>query len=364
MNLRSTLGAAALLLACAAPAAAQQPSAAAPCEDAAPLLRPQDRAFCIAIAQAVESTQPELGMLLSGGNPTLGTARPGGVRVLGGSRVSAALQLRAVEVRLPDIRDDDTALSAELRLAAPALSGTASVGLFRGFDASPTLGGIGALDLLGSATWLPFDVVDADKLSADDAKFTFGVGGRVGLLRESFGVPAVSASLMYRRMGRVRYGDICAAGSEAPLPLVPEGRGYDLAAGLCAVPGDPGEFSFDLTDWSARATVSKQFGGLGLAAGGGVDRFSSDIDFGFGAVANIPVVGARPVFVRASSLELEQDRWSAFANASYTFVVTTVGLEAGWMQGGNPLPGYDAATSAFDPEQGVLFGSVGLRITL
>ena len=39
------------------------------------------RDACFVAAQAVESAQPQLGVLVTGGNPTLGTASTGGLRL-------------------------------------------------------------------------------------------------------------------------------------------------------------------------------------------------------------------------------------------------------------------------------------------
>jgi hypothetical protein len=107
--------------------------------------------------------------------------------------------------------------------------------------------------------------------------------------------------------------------------------------------------------------VGKQLGQLGLAAGVGYDRFDSDVGLGFRAPAE-SVAGQANYVARAVDLEVENDRWSAFANASFTTLVTTFSLEGGWMQGGEAVPGYPAG-SEFDPTRGTLFGSIGVRLS-
>ncbi|MDQ3555838.1 MAG: hypothetical protein M3409_03545, partial [Gemmatimonadota bacterium] len=334
----------------AAPGRGQQPGTGAPCEEASPLLTPAERSYCFALAQAAESAQPQLGIIVAGGNPTIGTAGGGGLRLGVLPRVSATAQLSAVRIRLPDVRTAATSTTERLEGVAPALSGTVTVGILPGVSIAPTLAGIASVDLIASAAWLPFNLVNAGGFASDNAEFAYGLGGRLGLLRESFVAPAVSVSLTYRRLGQVRYGDVCPQGGSASL-LQERGSGYDLDAGLCASPGDPGEFASDLSDWSARAVVSKQLLGFGVAGGVGHDRLRSRIGFGLGATPALPVVGTQPVFVRASNLLLEQDRWSAFANGSFSVFIASVAVEAGWLQGGSRVRGFPE-TSAFDPGAG------------
>ena len=68
----------------------------------------------------------------------------------------------------------------------------------------------------------------------------------------------------------------------------------------------------------------------------------------------LPQVGSQPVYVRAENLELDDTRWSLFGNASYAWVLTSLIAEIGWMQGGDPVAGFDASRSAFDPGEGCL----------
>jgi hypothetical protein len=355
-------GSLAILLAAAVPAGAQQqPPLAAPCEDAAIFLTEAERRYCFAIAQAVAAAQPMLGILIAQGNPTPGSAAPAGVRLPGLPRLSGTVQLGAVHARLPDIRTQQAAPTARLEHLAPALSATATAELFQGFTVAPGYAGVGSVSLLGSGVLLPFNIVNVEGLAADAAEVAWGAGARLGLLQESFVAPAASVSLMYRRLGQVSYGDVCPAGAGADI-IGGTGRGYDFAAGLCGVRADPGEFAFDLASWSGRLAVSKRLFGLGLAAGAGYDRFDSNVAFGLGAAPTLPVIGTQPVYVRGDGLRLEQDRRSAFLNAAYTLRLTTINVEAGWVQGGRAIEGFDAAASRFNPRGGAFFGSVGGRV--
>lgn len=331
-----------------APALAQEGGAAAHCPTV-PAGEPRE--ICFTVAQALESAQPQVGILLAGGNPTLGTASTGGIRLGVLPRVSATAKANLVFVRLPDVLAEGAGDAAQrlndaVGIPAPALSGTVSVGLYPGVSLAPTVGGVGAIDLLASATWLPFETLGVEGFEEGNSAVAWGVGARVGILRESFTMPGASVSLMYRRLDDVRFGDVCPGDLDG--------------SGLCLGDGDPGEVAFDLTDWSARAALSKRLFGWGLTAGAGYDRFSSDAAFAFRF--RDPTLGVTRVF-RSPELEVDNDRWSAFANASFTALFATLALEAGWLQGMEPIEGFPE-TSDFDPSDGTFWGSVGFRLAL
>ncbi|HEX8431419.1 MAG TPA: hypothetical protein VF625_09035, partial [Longimicrobium sp.] len=286
---------------------------------------------CAAVAQAVDAAQPQLGILMAGGNPTLGTASTGGVRLGILPRVSAGARVNVVFARLPDIREESSSSSGyvpeKFSVPAPAIGANVSVGVFPGISVAPLIGGVGAVDLLGSVTVLPLSLAGVDGL--ENNAVSWGAGARVGLLRESFVTPGASVSLMYRKMGEVKFGDVC-------------GGDRDTCAD-----GDVGEIAFGLSNWSARGAVSKRFLGLGLTAGVGYDRFNTDADLAFRAPSppsqgfgGESVYGFRDVAV-------DNSRWSAFLNGSFTLLVASLVGEAGWMQGSDPISGFPS-TSDFD----------------
>jgi hypothetical protein len=347
-----------ILAATAQPALAQRPPLSAPCTDFAALLSPGDRDYCHAIAQTVQSAQPLLGILINQGEPAPGAWRSD--RGDGVSRVDAGVRVGMVRVRLPAVGLRETALTGRVEHTATALAGALSVSLFPGVSAAG-VDGIGSVRAIAAATWLPFEVIRLEGLAEDAARFVWGAGAVVGVMGESAALPAVTLSAMHRRLGRVSYGAVCPAGAGADL-VGGSGSGYHYVAGVCAAPVDPAELSFNLSSWSGRAVVGKRLGAFGAAAGGGYDRDASDVDFGLGANAVLPGLGERPVYVRASGLRLKQGRWSAFANGSLTVGRAAVVAEAGWLQGGAEVEGFDAPASAFDPERGTLFGGVGVRL--
>lgn len=350
-----------VLLSLLAPAAAlaQESSVAAPCSR--PEVPASARPFCVTVAQAVESAQPQIGILVTGGNPTPGSASSGGLRlgVIPGLSLTAKVNL--VMARFPNVvqeRGSSGQRTEEREIPAPAVAGTASLGIFPGFSIAPGLGGIGAVDVLGAVSWLPIEASQLGGFQENSATTSYGVGGRLGLLKESFTTPGLSVSLMYHQLGTIGYGNVC----DSPvLSRTDAQTGYTLETGGCTSGGHPGEFAFDLTDLSARAQISKHFLVFGLAAGVGYDQWNSTIGYGFRSAC--PLVGVQNCYVRVRDAELDNDRWSAFANASIGGLLGSLVFEAGWLQGAEPISGFDAAQNAFDPRKGTLFGSAGLRLT-
>jgi hypothetical protein len=346
-----------ILLCAARPALAQSAPVSAPCTDFAPLLSAADRAYCHAIAQTVQSAQPLLGILINQGEAAPGISQR---RADGRTGLDAGLRVGAVQVRLPAVGRRETALTQQIEHAATVLGGTLSIPLFRGVSMAG-MHGIGSVRAIAAATWLPFEVIHLEGLAEDAARVAWGAGVVLGVLDESAALPAVSLSVLHRRLGRVSYGSVCPDGAGTEF-LSGRGSGYDFVAGACAAPVDPAELSFELYSWSGRAGVAKRLGAFAIAAGGGYDRDVGNVDFGLGANAMIPFIGERPVYVRASGLRLEQGRWSVFGNGSLAVGRADVVAEAGWLQGAGVVEGFDAAASAFDPGRGAMFGSVGVRV--
>jgi hypothetical protein len=340
---RFAAGLAASILA-AAPVAAQE-GLSAQCAGAPQAGQPT----CYAVAQAAASLQPQIGIALAGGNPTLGTASTGGVHLGVLPRVSATLRVNAAFARIPDVltpRDGSGAALGTRSLTIPTVNATASVGVFSGVSVAPTVGGVGALDLLVSASVVPLGL---SKGFENSATVTVGVGGRVGLLRESFTLPGVSASVMYRRLPSVDLGDVCPGGTTGAGSLE-----------VCPGGGHAGEAHFDFGDLSTRLAVSKRLLAIGFAAGVGYDRFSGDLTYAYRS--DDPVTGVASV--RRGAGTLKSGRTSAFANASLNLLVASATVEAGWMRGGDPISGYTSAASDYDPKKGTPFASLGVRIGL
>lgn len=314
---------------------------------------------CLAVSQAAASAQPALGLLVAGGSPTTGSV-VGGFRLGVVPRVSAGVRLNAVRVRLPDIIDDRSGDTEEFvqryGTIVPAVSGDLSAALTDGWELAPGVSGIGAISLLVSASYLPFDLFNDD---FDQSDFAYGVGARVHLLNESFVLPAVALSLMRRSVSDTRFGDVC----RGPLTDIVAEPSLNGASALCPTSGDVGEVEFDLVNWSTRGTITKHLFGVGASVGLGYDRYSSDLSLSFRAPQADSDDGPRVFIIRGE--ELESSRWAIFAGLSYGLVVANVSLEAGWQQGADiPIRGFRQIESEFDPGSGNWFGSLGVRVAL
>lgn len=286
------------------------------------------RQACGRVAQAVEIAQAPLGLAVTGGNPVPGTASTLGMRIGSIPRLSLAGRFSATSMELPGVLDLS---GGRIDASLPSLNADAAIGLFSGFSPAPTVGGVLAVDLLASAGVLFLPGGDG---FVDGSAFSWSIGTRVGAFRESFTLPGVSASLMYRRVGDMTLGD----------PLLDR---------------DDGFFDLDLSVWSARAAVSKRILLFGLTAGAGYDRYSSDVRFG--------VVNPEPVApqeIRVSLDDFENDRFLVFGNVSWTMLVLHLVGEIGWQEGAEQVPDLSPLRAGVDPEDGRLFGSLAIRLSI
>ncbi|MBI4408716.1 MAG: hypothetical protein HY561_03350 [Gemmatimonadetes bacterium] len=319
---------AALALLAARPVRAQDNELAEACAVAS-----QDaRSFCLLVAQAIEIAQPRLGMALTGGNPVPGTASTLGMRLGTLPRISLAGRGTAMRTSIPDIRTRGSEDAIDFFI--PSLDLDAAVGLFSGFSPAPTVGGLGSIDVLASVGVIP---VPSGEGFAEESPFSWALGARVGILRESFLLPGISVSGMYRRLGDVAYGD-------------PELRGS-------AQGGDDAFFTAEnISTLSVRAAIGKRLLFLGATAGVGYDRYSGDVAFG------VRTLIGSDRFPDRGSIELENDRISAFANLSWTLLILHVVGEVGFQSGADQVG--TLPPTEVDPEEGSLFASLAVRLSI
>jgi hypothetical protein len=164
-----------------------------------------------------------------------------------------------------------------------------------------------------------------------DAGVAWGIGGRLGLLQESFALPGASVAWLYRTVGRVQVGRLD--------------------------DGDQAEFGTDLRVVSVRAAAGKSFLTIGVTAGVGWDRYRSDVDLRF---VN-PVTGSvETVFTRESPGTLKTERWSGFGEFRFTVTVVSLVAQLGYLE-------RDARTltdGVTRVSSGGLFGGAGARFQL
>lgn len=284
------------------------------------------REFCELAAYAVEPLEARLGIVSIGGNPVPGTASTFGPRIGPLPRVSAAARFTLARVELPPIGRFGSNVTPDATLAS--LNADASVGLFPGIALLPTAAGFLAIDLLASAglTWIP----DSDGFDGG-RPFSWALGARLGILRESFTVPGVSLSAMYRRFGDMSWGP-----PASPDPQDPSAR-IQLDARRA---------------WSMRAAVSKRVAAIGLAGGAGWDFFSAD--------ALLRVTDPDGPDIEGRESGASTTRFTAFANAGYTALILSIVAELGWQEGGDSaeLPAGRARG------QGGAYGGLAVRVAI
>jgi len=237
-----------------------------------------------------------------------GLPLPGSVSTLGrrfGSTPRVALSARVGFTRF-DFSDPERWDGGDPEtesVTAPTFSAAVGVGLLDGFSIAPTVGGVLSLDVIADLSTMRLP----SGSSFDGASTAFGYGVRVGLLRESFTLPGASISVMRR------------TGASA------------------SVSGTGGSLESEVTTMSIRAGVGKEVLSFGLLGGVGWDHASSD----WSATA----LGTGTDTISVSESGSDDTVFTVFGGITRTFLVTQVGLEAGWTEG-------------------LFFGSIGLRLTL
>jgi hypothetical protein len=192
---------------------------------------------------------PQLGLVLAGGNPTQGV--PG---TLGGpGHFSIGIRGNGLNASLPEIdrvvpNTRGAQVSNYTLHTLPLGFATADValGVFEGIRTS----GLGAVDLLVSASFIPsYDNGSVD-VAVPDGHFKIGFGAKVGVLRESATRPGISVSYLNRATPSV------------------------------TITGTSGDDELLLEDVrvrskSWRGVIGKNVGFFGLAAGYGRDSYDS-----------------------------------------------------------------------------------------
>ena len=280
------------------------------------------RRICDAALDGTRAFHPVAGLLVSGGNPVIGTAN-----TLGGlGHFSVTARANAADILVPDPGYDGSSgevpSSEELYAPVPLLEGAA--GLYEGLPS-----GLLSIDALASAQLLPTDqvdnlTVDPDARSIGDVALGLGYGVRVGLLRDEGPLPAVSVSAMRRHVPRLTYGDVNA--------------------------GDEFRYGVDLRATNLRVVASKQLAAVQLAAGVGWDRYTGEAE-----------VELRGQPGAAVTVDLEESRTLAFLNAGLDLAAVSIVGEAGYQSGRDRELSTDFED--YDTTSGKFFAGLGLRLS-
>lgn len=295
----------------AAPAAAQSDLAEA-CDI--------DVAFCRLTAQAAEVAFGRVALAAAGANPVPGTASTVGMRIGSMPRWSIGLRLTGVPMSLPPVATRGA--SGDLGPWAVGVGADLALGVLEGWAPLPTVGGVGSLDVIGSLSWVP---ILGDGGYDGAAPWSWALGARVGVLRESFTLPGASVTATYRSVRGVRFGDASLQESDS-------------------------YFEGDLHVLGLRVAATKTILLLELTGGVGWDRIGGD--------ATLATDGGALV---------EPDGWSTdrvtiFGSVSYAILVWHFVVEAGWQAGPPDVDGLPAGNDA--ARDGGLFGGLSFRLTI
>jgi hypothetical protein len=280
---------------------------------------------CSAAVDGTRALHPLIGVLVSGGNPTIGSAGTMG----GLGHAALTLRANAVEVVLPDLNYNGASATVPAgdKILAPAPLLEGALGVYKGMGA-----GLLALDLLGSAQLLPTNQVDNLAVAQDARRIGsiaigVGYGARIGILREMGPLPAVSFSVMRRDIPRITYGNTNG--------------------------GDSYSYGVDLHATNLRLVASKRVLILGLAAGLGWDKYTGDAAIGFRDPITLTPQPDIP-------LHLSSSRGLAFFDAGLNLSVMRLTGEVGYQTGKDQ--NLSTNFQDFDTTKGKFFAGLGLRL--
>jgi hypothetical protein len=281
---------------------------------------------CAAAVDGTRAFHPVFGMLVSGGNPTIGSAA-----TLGGlGHASMTVRANAVNLVLPDLNytGSSATVPAGDKLFLPAPLVESSIGLYKGMSA-----GLFALDFLGSAQILPTSLIDNVTVDPDARRIGsialgLGYGARVGLLRGMGPLPAVSVSVMRRDIPRITYGDVPG--------------------------GDRFSYGVDLHATNLRLIASKQIAVLDVAVGIGVDKYTGNAIIQFRDPITLVIQPNVPV-------KLNNSRVLSFVNAGLSMSMVRLTGEVGYQGGRDQNLSTDFED--FDTTVGKFFAGLGLRVS-
>jgi hypothetical protein len=283
--------------------------------------------LCHQAALTLEAARGGLATAASAGSEIPGSASTLGYRLRSHPRFSISTRVGLARFSVVDLEygyASPAGTEAE-EVFAPYLHFGGTLGALNGFSLAPTLGGILSLDITGSVHKL----FPPEGRGIRGSGWGWGVGARLGILRESFTLPGVSVSASRRWLGSFRAGDVQEAG--------------------------PAEARFDLGATSLRGVVGKDILGVGLLAGLGWDRV-----LGGGTIrARTSHTGPEG---SASASSLTSSRLVYFAGASMTFLVAQISGEAGWSRDRDPEIPEQPGGSRY-PSSGAYFASLSVRVT-
>ena len=280
-------------------------------------------AVCWELALAALAVQRGVGLASALGSDIPGTASTVGLRMGSTPRLSLSVGAAGAWVGRPFVGADAGALGRSM--TPTGLRGAVAVGVSEGMRFAPGIGGFLSLDatLHLARIWLPRGA------GFESPSTGVGIGGRIGILSESFTTPGISVSVAHRWQGTVTVAD--SAG----------GSGNGVEAGVEAT--------------SVRGVVGKNWFVVGLMAGVGWDRYRGD--------ATVRIAGS-PDSEAGPSGRVASARALYFAGGWLNFLVSQLSAEFGMADGAlDPLDGVADRQRGYDPTRRDFFLLVSMRVT-
>lgn len=288
---------------------------------------------CQKVMDIFRYMNPQLGLLITGGNATLGQGGTlGGLgRFLVGGRINALRasipDLEAVGVIAGPAQQDDYSTVGRA-LPMPALD--AAFGIFRGFPVGPTH--VAGVDLLVSASVMPELERRDIEIEVPGSNIRFGWGGRVGIIEETIALPAMSVTYIRRDIPR----------------LTMHARVEDDTVSM---------HDLDIRTSAWRVVASKNIGVFTVGGGVGQDRYSTSSSLTYVVRENGDVLRPQaPITLRDAPTRLNM-----FADLSVHISRLRLLGEIGRVSGGN-IRTYNQFSPRADAPR--IYGTVGLRFGL
>jgi len=237
------------------------------------------------VRSAVDDAARGLGQAVAGGSPL--TAPAGTTGGLGHFMVTLGAAVTRVEI------EDPQQPVGTVDFFLPTVGVSAAVGILEGVDSGGAIDGLGAVDLMGRVGL----VTARDRI--EDAEKRYMLGVRLGILRESAIVPAVSVSLARSWTSEIVYGE-----------------------------PDEASFRGDVAVTSVRAEISKSLLLVSPYAGAGIDR--TRIDASYSIPADLSTVGEE---IRGS-FDPSSSHRTLYAGIDLSLLLLTASIEAGAYDGG------------------------------
>lgn len=286
---------------------------------------------------------PQLGVLVAGGNTTLGQ---GGT--LGGpGKFAAGIRVNILKGDYPQVDQvipsingarSDNYNTQERWFPMPTAD--LAIGVFKGIPVGVT--NVGGVDLLVSAAYLQEYSNDFIQVKLPEGALKLGFGGRIGIVQESFVVPGVSLSFLNRNLPTVTI-----LGTTAPT-----GTG-----GRDTLRID----TLKVRTTGIRLTASKNILIFGVAVGVGRDHYTSS-----GTIRSH--VAPRAIFLPSGAtagpvgLGQEITRTNIFGDISMNLPFLKIVGEIGQVTGGD-VPTFNRFNGK-QADDSRIFGSIGIKLSL